>query len=671
EYARGVPTDDLGELGPAPLDEKGKPKRGTTVRFWPDPTIFTETIEFEYALVAQRLRELAYLNKGIKIAIIDDRFAKEEVFLAENGLASFVQYLNAGKDPLHQPPILVAGVHHPSEPGARRIEVDCCLQWTTAYNETIYSFVNNINTVEGGTHVSGLRAALTRSVNTYAQANNLLKIAKGESLSGEDIREGLTAVLSIRISDPQFESQTKIKLGNSEAKGVVESQVADALAQWFDENPQMARTVVGKALESSRAREAARKARELARRKSGLEGGDLPGKLADCQEKDPAKSELYLVEGDSAGGSAKQGRDRRTQAILPLRGKILNVEKARFDKMLLNNEVRTIISALGCGVGPDYDASRLRYHRLIIMTDADVDGSHIRTLLLTFFYRQMRQLILGGHLYIAQPPLYRVAKGRQEKYLRDEVAMERFFLDQAVGGVKVRAESVTQVGSDPDGLWIDREQMGPLVERLVELVKRVRRIERKYPASILDAFYQVTGGVVPSDPGPAADQLRELLGEIDPTLRIIAVTADPSGPAIDVRVEIRGEEVIVRLTTHLGEHERLTALYADLGAVVKLPLIVAAGTNEVVAHTWPDALVSILALAQRGWEVQRYKGLGEMNPDQLWETTMNPEIRVLQRVEMHDLVAAETAFTVLMGDAVEPRRDFIQANALSVRNLDI
>jgi DNA gyrase subunit B len=671
EYARGVPTDDLGDIGAAPVDEGGKPRRGTTVRFWPDPVIFTETVEFEYAVIAQRLRELAYLNKGIRIEIIDDRFAKEEVFVAEKGLASFVDYLNAGKEPLHQPPILVAGVHVPTESGARRIEVDCCFQWTTAYNETVYSFVNNINTIEGGTHVSGLRAALTRSVNSYAQANNLLKVAKGENLSGEDIREGLTAVLSIRISDPQFESQTKIKLGNSEAKGVVESLVADALAQWFDENPQMAKVIVTKALESSRAREAARKARELARRKSALEGGDLPGKLADCQERDPAKSELYLVEGDSAGGSAKQGRDRKTQAILPLRGKILNVEKARFDKMLMNNEVRTIISALGCGVGPDYDAARLRYHRLIIMTDADVDGSHIRTLLLTFFYRQMRQLIAGGHLYIAQPPLYRVAKGRNEKYLRDEAAMERFFLEQAVGGVRVRAEGATQVGDDPEGVWLPREQMASLVERLVELVKRVRRIERKYPAAILDAFFQVTGGVVPADPGPAADQLRELLGEIDPTLRVISVTADPGGPAIDVRVEIRGEEVVVRLVTHLGEHERLTALYSDLGSVVRLPLVIASGVHEVVAHTWPDTLVSILALAQRGWEVQRYKGLGEMNPDQLWETTMNPEVRVLQRVELHDLVACETAFTVLMGDAVEPRREFIQNNALSVRNLDI
>jgi DNA gyrase subunit B len=671
EYARGVPTEELSDIGAAAVNDAGAPRRGTTVRFWPDPSIFQETVEFEYAVIAQRLRELAYLNKGIRIELVDDRFAKEEVFLAEKGLASFVDYLNAGKDPLHQPSILIAGVHLPTESGGRRIEVDCCLQWTTAYNETIYSFVNNINTIEGGTHVSGLRAALTRSVNTYAQANQLLKVAKGENLSGEDIREGLTAVLSIRISDPQFESQTKIKLGNSEAKGVVESQVADALQVWFDENPALARTIVTKALESSRAREAARKARELARRKSALEGGDLPGKLADCQERDPAKSELYLVEGDSAGGSAKQGRDRRTQAILPLRGKILNVEKARFDKMLMNNEVRTIISALGCGVGPDYDAARLRYHRLIIMTDADVDGSHIRTLLLTFFYRQMRQLILDGHLFIAQPPLYRVAKGRTEKYLRDEIAMEKFFLEQATGGVKVRAEGATQVGSDPDGVWLDHDQMNPLVEKLVELVKRVRRIERKYPSAILDAFYQVTGGTVPADPAPAADRLRELLAEIDPTLRIIAVTADASVPAIDVRVEIRGEEILVRLVTHLGEHERLSALYADLGAIVKLPLIVGAGSHEMVAHTWPDALVAILALAQRGWEVQRYKGLGEMNPDQLWETTMNAEVRVLQRVELHDLVAAETAFTVLMGDAVEPRRDFIQLNALSVRNLDI
>ena len=432
EYCRGEPTMPLTDRGPAGLDVEGHPRRGTTVRFWPDTEIFTETVEFSYDTLAQRLRELAFLNPGVQIEIADERDDQADQFAYEGGIKSFVEYLNTSRTVLHEPPIHIKAAKD-------GIEVEVGLQWTTAYQDTLYSFVNNINTIEGGTHVSGLKAALTRSLNNYAQANNLLKTNKGVNLGGDDIREGLTAVLSVRIPEPQFEGQTKTKLGNSEVKGLTETVTADALASFLEENPAVGKTVIGKALDSARARDAARKARDLARRKSVLDGGGLPGKLADCQERDADKCEIYLVEGDSAGGSAKQGRDRRNQAILPLRGKILNVEKARFDKMLANNEVRTIISALGCGIGPEYSPEKLRYGRIIVMTDADVDGSHIRTLLLTFFYRQMRELIEQGHLYIAQPPLYRVKRGRSEQYIKDEAAMEEFFLGM-VGRVKVRHE---------------------------------------------------------------------------------------------------------------------------------------------------------------------------------------------------------------------------------------
>ncbi len=671
EYIRGVPAMDLHKVGAAEIAATGKPKRGTSIRFWPDETIFTETVEFDRAVLSQRLRELAYLNKGLRIDIVDDRDGFEETYKADGGLMQFVGHLNTGKQPLHEPVIYVAGVGTAEEGNGRPIEVEVALQWTSAYNETLYSFVNNINTVEGGTHLSGLKAALTRTLNGYAQANNLLKHTKGENLSGEDIREGLTAVLSVRISNPQFESQTKIKLGNSEVKGLTETIVADALFAFFDENPAVARTILGKAVESARARDAARKARDLARRKSVLEGSDLPGKLADCQERDPKKCELYLVEGDSAGGSAKQGRDRKYQAILPLRGKILNVEKARLDKMLANNEVRTIISALGCGVGPDYDPARLRYDRLIIMTDADVDGSHIRTLLLTFFYRQMRELVEGGHLYIAQPPLYRASKGKNERYLKDEAAMEKFFLEQAADGVKIRSAHSPVDTEDSDVGLVDRAVIPQMIERLQDLARRLRRIERKYPLSVVDAFYRVTGGVLGNDLPGVIEKLKRAMLAIDPTLRVIWTRVDPTGPAIELSVEIRGEERVVRLADHLGEHETLSTLYADLHAVVELPVVLRSGSIERMATTWSQVLAALMELSQRGWDVQRYKGLGEMNPVQLWETTMDPTVRILQQIEVDDLMAAETAFTILMGDAVEPRRDFIYQNALNVRNLDI
>ena len=650
EYSIGAPTTTLTLEGEANTDGADS-ERGTRVRFMPDPTIFEETVDFSYDVLAQRLRELGYLNPGLKIRLADKRDDREEVFFAEGGISSFVEHLNQGRTTLHAPPIFVTGKRDD-------IQVDLALQWTTAYSETLSSFVNNINTIEGGTHLSGLKASLTRTLNSYAHSNNLLKNNKGENLGGDDVREGLTCVLSVRIPEPQFEGQTKTKLGNSEVKGLVDGIASEALTAFFDENPKVGRLVVSKAVESARAREAARRARDLARRKSVLDGGDLPGKLADCQERDPNLCEIYLVEGDSAGGSAKQGRDRKYQAILPLRGKILNVEKARFDKMLANNEVRTIISALGCSIGVEYNAEKLRYGRIIVMTDADVDGSHIRTLLLTFFYRQMRPLVEGGHLYIAQPPLYRVKKGRSSRYLKDEPAMQDYFVEEAIRSVKVcQGEDVMEV-----------EDVSPWVHALRDYVTRMERLHRRYPAEILDAYLTACGGKATSEDD--ADTLRAYLEANYPDMSIenLAYT----GEGIDVQVKMRGDEKYVSLPANLlDEHQALVEGHQTIQSHASLPLNLRSGNVERTMNTWVETYPMLLSLAQRGWDVQRYKGLGEMNPEQLWETTMDPEARTLQRVEVDDLLAADTMFTILMGDAVEPRRDFIQKNALSVRNLDV
>ena len=654
-YHRGDPVNELTNVGPAELI-KGVPKRGTRVAFWPDETIFEETVEFMYDILADRLRELAFLNPGVRIHIVDERDDTAELFHYEGGIASFVDYLNQNRTPMHTPPVSISGAKD-------GVEVDVAMQWTTAYTETTFSFVNNINTIEGGTHVSGLKAALTRTVNSYAQANGLLRTQKNENLSGEDIREGLTCVLSVRVPDPQFEGQTKTKLGNSDVKGLVETVTSERLAIFLDENPAVGKTIIGKALESARVRMAARKARELARRKSALEGSNLPGKLADCQEQDPAKCELYLVEGDSAGGSAKQGRDRRYQAILPLRGKIINVEKARIDRMFANNEVKTIISALGCGVGPEFDTSKLRYGRIIIMTDADVDGSHIRTLLLTFFYRQMRELIEEGHLYIAQPPLYMVRRGKRSRYLKDEAAMQEFFLSQ-VGSLKLSH------GSEPP---IDSEIVQNLVAALRAYQRQLNRAQHRYPTVFLDAWLHVSGGVI----GDAEAQLAAFkirVQEVDPEARVLnAYIGDDPIPFVEVTIDRSGDQKVLRFTEPLAgiDHERLVRAHAEASKYVELPVTVVAGNVIREVETLPKVLDEVLELSQKGYDIQRYKGLGEMNPDQLWETTMDPANRTLQRVEIDDLLAADTVFTILMGDAVEPRRDFIYANALSVRNLDI
>ncbi len=674
-YTRGVPASDFASLGTSEGVD-GRERRGTRVQFWPDSQIFTETTVFEYEVLQGRLRELAFLNPGVRIRLVDQRDEREDDFLYDGGVRSFVEFLNESKTPLHEDVIHIRGERE-------ELQVDCAFQWTTAYNETQFSFVNNINTVDGGTHVSGLKAALTRTINTYGQENGLFKKEKITSLSGDDIREGLTVVLSTRVPEPQFEGQTKAKLGNSDVKGLVESVVAERITDFLAENPAVAKLIVVKAIESSKAREAARKARDLARRKGVFEGGSLPGKLADCQEKDPAKCELYLVEGDSAGGTAKQGRDRKYQAILPLRGKILNVMKAGLDQMLKNNEVRTIISALGCGIGEEFDIEKLRYDRIVLMTDADVDGSHIRTLLLTFFYEQMNPLLTGGHLYIAQPPLFRVKRGRQEKYLKDEQRQQEFFLTQAVEGA-VRIRSAPANGSngvdDEDG-WLSDEAFGKFTEVLLDYVARLDKLEeRRYPAPLARAFYHVTSGQLASDLEGLTQQgeeLRNHLTEADSRIRVLAVIPEVSpegetGPRLRLELVVRGEGDVVDLKSDLENHPRITELHRALGDIVSLPIELRSGNTIKVATSWTETMQALMELAQRGYDIQRYKGLGEMNPEQLWETTMNPETRTLQQVVAEPGSAeVQKTFESLMGDPVEPRRDFIRQNSKSANNLDI
>ncbi len=654
DYAVGAPQVALGPAGPTE-------QRGTRIAFLPDPDIFTETVELKFDTLSGRLRELAFLNPGVLIRVLDERDGRSHDFHYEGGIRSFVEHLAQNKTHLHDPPVYMTGERE-------GIECEIALQWTSAYNETLLCFANNINTIEGGTHLTGLRAALTRTLNAHAQANNLLKGAKGTSLGGDDVREGLVGVLSVKIPDPQFEGQTKTKLGNSEVKGIVEAIVNDALGAYLEEHPQVAKAVVGKALDAARARDAARKARELSRRKSALDGGDLPGKLADCQEKDPAKCELYLVEGDSAGGSAKQGRDRKTQAILPLRGKILNVEKARFDKMLANNEVKTIISALGTSIGPEFDVEKLRYHRVIIMTDADVDGSHIRTLLLTFFYRQMSELVQRGHLYIAQPPLYKVKRGRKEQYLKDDPALEEFLLQQGTRNLSLALPGeVSVAGTD----LLQAIRIGSRYQAGLD------RQDRFCDPAVLDAWYRIDGPAAGGDRvalEEAGNRLTASLAAVHPDLtlrRVEVVFHDDEGSyALQVQTLNQGRDrvtVLGGVTDASPERAALGRLAAELRGRVALP----AALNDKPLASWPAVVDAVLAAARKGYEIQRYKGLGEMNPEQLWETTMDADVRTLLQVRIDDTVEADGIFTVLMGDNVEPRRDFIERNALDVKNLDV
>jgi DNA gyrase subunit B len=648
-YRRGVPDEPLREEG-----ETGK--RGTTITFWPDAEIF-ETTEFSFELLSRRLRELAFLNGGVKIHILDERTEKEHVFIYEGGIVSFVEYLNRAKTPLYSPPIYFKGER-------AGVELEIAIQYNDGYDEKIFAFANNINTHEGGTHLIGFKAALTRTMNTYATANNLLKNIK-TSISGDDLREGMAAVISVKLANPQFEGQTKTKLGNSEIKGYVETMMNEKLAMYLEENPQVARKILEKGIEAARAREAARKARDLTRRKGALDGLSLPGKLADCQEKDPALCEIYLVEGDSAGGSAKQGRDRRNQAILPLKGKILNVEKARFDKMLTSNEIRTLITAMGTSIGKDdFDISKIRYHRIIIMTDADVDGSHIRTLLLTFFFRQMTEIIERGYLYIAQPPLYKAKKGKKEIYLKDEEALLEYLLGQGVEGITLQFEKSEKV--------LRGKQIIQPLRNIIEFNRLFEKMVHKGIHAVLLKIF-VEGKMSNSfadmvDLMPLAEKLR--LNAPDATFEVMDNPHRILFTQGNIRARI-DQNILEALSTR--EYQLLLQAYALVENICQAEkaFISSEGQEEATVADRQELLSLFLTRARKGQYIQRYKGLGEMNPGQLWETTMDPEKRVLLQVKIEDAVEANEIFTVLMGDQVEPRREFIEKNALNVANLDI
>ena len=659
-YERGKPVTEFRKTGTTK-------RRGTKITFLPDSEIF-ESLEFSYDTVAARLRELSFLNKGLEIVLEDLRSDRREEFKYEGGIASFVEYLNKNKNVLHPKPIYF-------ETRKEEVIVEVAMQYNDGYSETVFSFANNINTHEGGSHLSGFKSALTRTINSYAQAQDLLKDLK-ENPTGEDVREGLVAVVSVKLRNPQFEGQTKTKLGNSEVKGSVEAAVNESLGAFLEQNPPTARRILTKAIEAARAREAARKARDLTRRKGALDTALLPGKLADCQERDPAFCEIFIVEGDSAGGSAKQGRDRKFQAILPLRGKILNVEKARFDKMLGNAEIATMISAFGTGIGKeDFAADKLRYNRIIIMTDADVDGSHIRTLLLTFFYRQMLELVEGGHIYIAQPPLYGVKHGKSLRYLKNEREMEDYLMQRATDGVVVTVEKT------------GKQYSGPQLIKLMQCVhdyttvyeKLNRRLQDKRLLDRLLLSIAGEGGFFSI--GVTLKQLfsdKEMLMELKPVLKDIdyetTVESDEEHGLYYLVVENRtsGNRVVLNWDfLSSAEWQRLFERYAEMIPLAKPPLIVKENGSSVGVHSVGELLSYLLALGKKDLSMQRYKGLGEMNPAQLWETTMNPETRTLLKVSIDDAVQTDVIFTILMGDAVEPRRRFIADNALNVRNLDI
>ena len=660
-YRRGEPQ--------MPLQKGTSTTRvGTTVTFKPDAEIFTETTEFSFDILAARLRELSFLNRGLRITIEDQRDGREHDFHYEGGIASFVTYLNQNKTVLHPEPIFITGERD-------NVRLEVAMQYNDSYNETILSFVNTINTIEGGTHFIGLKSALTRTINAYASNNNLLKNVK-ENLSGEDVREGLTSVLSIKVPEPQFEGQTKAKLGNSEVKGIVETIVNEQLAIFLEENPSAGRKIVEKVLNAARAREAARKARDLTRRKGLLEGLALPGKLADCSERDPALSELYIVEGDSAGGSAKQGRDRNFQAILPLRGKILNVEKARFDRMLSSQELQTLITALGTSIGrDDFDIEKIRYHRIIIMTDADVDGSHIRTLLLTFFFRHMRPVIERGYLYIAQPPLYRIKKGQTEIYLKNQVAFDDHVLNLATDKLHLRRGAN---GHDE----IHGSHLASMVKRVQAFEHLIERLERRHNDARVLRHTVLQPALSPSiltDP-EATRQLMETLsqalsayGEI---LQRAYVDWEDEQQSYRI-VFITYENGLSRMTTvdnallTSPEMRELRTITEHLGELGPPPYVLHGNNVESTAGNFDELLQTVYNSGKKDLGVQRYKGLGEMNPGQLWDTTMDPIQRSLLQVTIEDAVEADNIFTTLMGDQVDPRKTFIERHAREVANLDV
>jgi DNA gyrase subunit B len=664
EFQQGKTLKPLEEIGTCEESETG-----TAVTFKPDNEIF-ETHEFNYETLASRFREMAFLNRGLRITITDERNDQNETFHYEGGLVQFVEYLNRAKSPLHKKPIHI----HVSK---EDYEVEISLQWTDGYSETLSSYANNISTPEGGTHISGFKTALTRVMNQHVKEFNLAKNLK-YSLTGDDMREGLTAIISVKLANPQFEGQTKSKLGNSEVEGIVNSLLGEKLKTYLEENPSVAKTIVKKSQEAAMAREAARKARELTRRKSALDISGLPGKMADCQEKDPSLCEIYIVEGDSAGGSAKQGRDRKYQAVLPLKGKILNVEKARYDKMLGNEEIKMLIQAIGTGIGKiNFDISKLRYHKIIIMTDADVDGSHIRTLLLTLFYRQFPEIIDRGYLYIAQPPLYKYKRGKKEEYLKDDRELEYYLLDLAFNNVTVQIEKEDKNIEEIKNLvrkFRTYNETLEYYERHYDSLLLQRLIETKFEADWLkdrekvDQFIQEQTAYFDSK---ASETMKKISFEV-------LNDENRSAFMIKARVKTTSKTKYINISLNFiesTEFKDLLNLYEGIEGYLNKTFVLDRNEEKkketLEFNDLNEFSEFVLGYARQGAYIQRYKGLGEMNPDQLWETTMNPENRNLVQVAVEDTIEADQVFSVLMGDQVEPRREFVEKNALNVRNLDI